>query len=197
MPELPDLEVIREQLDDRITGLEIVAAAVLHPFIVRNLLGSEAASELSGRRFTDVDRRGKFLLLALDSGVTVAINPMLAGRIRHGPPLTRDRKRDALRLALSDGSELRYNDTASMGKIYLARDLTEVPTFAEMGPARWTRRWTSTPLRSARRHTGRSRDADQPAVRHRHRQRLRRRDPLARAALPVSPPPQPRPGRTS
>ncbi|MCB9153433.1 MAG: hypothetical protein H6649_05180 [Caldilineae bacterium] len=134
MPELPDLEVIRERLADRVTGLEITTAAVLHPFIVRDLTGGEATSDLAGRRIRAVDRHGKFLLLALDSGVTVAINPMLAGRIRHGQPLARDRKRDALTLTLSDGTELRYNDTASMGKIYLARDLNEVPTFADSGP---------------------------------------------------------------
>ena len=37
-------------------------------------------------------------------------------------------------LGLSDGHELRYNDTADMGKIYLAADLSAVPAFAEQGP---------------------------------------------------------------
>lgn len=133
MPELPDLEVIRERLAERVVGLQIVSADLLRPIIVRDLTGGEVA-DLAGRSITSVGRRGKFLLLGLEGGATIAINPMLAGRIRHGPPLARDRKRDAFVLRLSDGAELRYNDTADMGKIYLARDLAAVPTFSEMGP---------------------------------------------------------------
>jgi formamidopyrimidine-DNA glycosylase len=133
MPELPDLQVIRERLAERVTGLQIVSTAVLRPIIVRDLTGGDLGG-LVGRSITAVDRRGKFLLLGLDGGATIAINPMLAGRLRHGAPLARDRKRDAFVLRLSDGAELRYNDAADMGKIYLARDLSAVPTFNELGP---------------------------------------------------------------
>ncbi len=87
-----------------------------------------------GRHFTDVLRRGKFLLLPLDDGVTLVINPMLAGRIRYGDPLTRDRARDALVLGLADGHELRYHDAKDMGKVYLVADLNQVPTLGELGP---------------------------------------------------------------
>jgi formamidopyrimidine-DNA glycosylase len=134
MPELPDLEVIRERLTDRVVDLQIVSAALLRPIIVRDLMGGDPVDELTGRWITTISRRGKFLLLGLDDGATIVINPMLAGRIRHAAPLARDRKRDALALGLSDGTELRYNDTADMGKIYLTRDLAAVPTFAELGP---------------------------------------------------------------
>jgi len=62
------------------------------------------------------------------------INPMLAGRIRHGEPLGRHRARDVLVLALEDGSELRYHDAVDMGKVYLADDLDQIPTYAGQGP---------------------------------------------------------------
>jgi formamidopyrimidine-DNA glycosylase len=133
MPELPDLEVIRERLTERVIGLQIVSAAVLRPIIVRDLTGGDLG-DLAGQSITAIGRRGKFLLLDLDSGAAIAINPMLAGRIRHGTPLARDRKRDAFVVGLSDGMELRYNDAADMGKIYLTRDLAAVPTFSDMGP---------------------------------------------------------------
>jgi len=87
-----------------------------------------------GRAFTDVIRRGKFLLLPLNGGVTLVVNPMLAGRMRYGAPLARHRTRDALVLGLADGKELRYNDARDMGKVYLVADPNQVPTFAELGP---------------------------------------------------------------
>jgi formamidopyrimidine-DNA glycosylase len=144
MPELPDLEVIREFLAPRLVDVSIETVQVRRPLIVRNLLdgdpsgsgpsGQSLAGHLVGRRFTAVSRRGKFLLLTLDSGATLVINPMLAGRIRYGEPLPRHRTRDALVLRLADGHELRYHDVKDMGKVYLADDLTQVPTFASQGP---------------------------------------------------------------
>ena len=104
------------------------------PIIVRNLLGDDFAGHVTGRAFADVRRRGKFLLLGLDDGTALVINPMLAGRLRYGEPLKKDRVRDALVLRLADGRELRYHDAEDMGKIYLTLDLGQVPTFLDLGP---------------------------------------------------------------
>lgn len=134
MPELPDLEVIREFLASCLAGVAIEAAEVRRPLVMRNLLPGDPAEHLVGRRFVDARRRGKFLLLPLDDETTVVVNPMLAGRLRYGQPLKRHRARDALVLHLSDGHELRYHDAKDMGKVYLAADLTQIPTFATLGP---------------------------------------------------------------
>jgi formamidopyrimidine-DNA glycosylase len=134
MPELPDLEVIREYLAPRISDVAIEIADVRRPLLVRNLLGGDTAEYLQGRCFTGAGRRGKFLLLPIDDGTHMVINPMLAGRIRYGEPLGRHRKRDALVLQLADGCELRYHDAKDMGKVYLTADLDEVPTFSTLGP---------------------------------------------------------------
>ena len=134
MPELPDLEVIREYLAPRLAGVAITAAEVRRPLVVRCLLGGDPANHLVGRHVVEVRRRGKFLVLPLDSGTWLVINPMLAGRLRYGPPLGRDRARDALVLALADGHELRYHDAKDMGKVYLVDDLAQVPTLPELGP---------------------------------------------------------------
>lgn len=134
MPELPELEAIRAFLGQRIVGVSITSALIRRPIVVRNLLGGDAAAHLLGRHFTGIDRRGKFLLLPLDSGAILVIHPMLAGRIRYGEPLARHRTRDALVLGLADGRELRYHDAKDMGKIYLTDDLAQVPAFDTQGP---------------------------------------------------------------
>lgn len=134
MPELPDLEVIREYLALHLPGVSITTAQVRRPVVVRHLLEGEPAEHLLGRKFVGVQRRGKFLILSLDDGTFVVINPMLAGRLRYGEPLARDRTRDALILGLADGQELRYHDAKDMGKVYLVRDLAQVPTYEELGP---------------------------------------------------------------
>jgi formamidopyrimidine-DNA glycosylase len=134
MPELPDLEVIREFLAHRIVDVHIVSAEVRRHLVVRNLLGGDMAAHLLGRQFTAVLRRGKFLILPLDDRGILVINPMLAGRLRYGAPLSRHRARDALVLGLTGGPELRYHDAKDMGKVYLTTDLNQIPTFSELGP---------------------------------------------------------------
>ena len=134
MPELPDLEVIREFLIPQIVGVPIIAVQVRRPIVVRNVLSGDPVDHLVGRHFSNVIRRGKLLLLPLDDGAALVINPMLAGRLRYGEPLDRHRKRDALVLSFADGRELRYHDSKDMGKLYLTRNLAQVPTFDNLGP---------------------------------------------------------------
>ena len=134
MPELPDLQVIREFLGTRVVGVPIVSVEQRRPIPVRNLLGGVLDDHLVGRQFVAVDRRGKYLLLPTDGEAVLVINPMLAGRIRYGEPLPRHRKRDVLVLDLADGKELRYHDAKDMGKVYLVDDVNQIPTYADQGP---------------------------------------------------------------
>lgn len=134
MPELPDLEVIRRVLDPCLAGVAVTSAQVTRPLIVRNLLGGDLGEYVIGHHFRGVERRGKFLLLPLDSGLMLVIHPMLSGRLRYGEPLPQHRKRDALLLGLAGGHELRYHDAAGMGKVYLSDDLNRIPGFAGQGP---------------------------------------------------------------
>jgi len=155
MPELPDLEVIRGFLSPRLAGVAIRAVEARRPIIVRNLLGGDLADHLIGRQFSGAGRRGKFLLLPLEGNLTLVINPMLAGRLRFGGPLGRDRTRDALVLRFSDGNELRYHDAVDMGKIYLTDNLGLVPAFADQGPDADDADLSSELFRDRlRRHTG-------------------------------------------
>ncbi len=135
MPEIPDLEVIREVLTRRLVGLAIAQVEEPRPLVVRVLAPEgDAATLLAGRTFQAIARRAKFLLLQLDGGVWLAANMMLAGAFRLCPRAERVRVRDYLLLHLSDGQDLRYYDPMGMGKVYITRDLALVPAYAEMGP---------------------------------------------------------------
>jgi len=134
MPEIPDLEVIREYLEGVLPGQRIESAEVLRPLVVRNLLSENFVSVLEGNGIGGVRRRGKFLLLDLESGQTVVINPMLVGRLLYCQPDKRRAAKTVLILHLSNGMELRYVDSKSMGKVYLTPDENLVPRFAGQGP---------------------------------------------------------------
>jgi len=135
VPELPDLTIVEEYLQRHIIGEEIVGAEMPRPTVLRDLTGEGLAAALLGRRFTDVTRRGKFLVLSLDDGARyLVINPMLAGRLQHVCSPMRRRARTYVVLSLSDGKELRYTDARSMGKLYITDDPELVPGLLDLGP---------------------------------------------------------------
>jgi len=135
MPELPDLEIIKDVLARRLVGRRIGEVDVLRPLVVRVLEpGATPESFLVGRTVAEVSRRAKFLRLALDDGGWIAINAMLAGRLRYTPATQRARVRDYVRIRFDDGGTLSYHDLKGMGKVYLTRHLDEIPGYAGMGP---------------------------------------------------------------
>lgn len=135
MPELPDLEVIKEVLQRRVVGRRITSVEIPRPLVLRVLDPGASAEELLRRRLlANIERRGKFLLLQTDKAPWIVVNFMLAGHFRLCPSRERKRTRDYVLFHLDDGSDLRYNDTRGMGKIYITTDQLRVPGLAEMGP---------------------------------------------------------------
>jgi formamidopyrimidine-DNA glycosylase len=139
MPELPDLTVVAEELERRVTGATVELVETPAPILVR-ATPAELQS-LVGSRLGAASRRGKFLLLPFErDGRTdrvLAANPMLAGRFwLLDNRRERVRARTGLRISLGDGRELRYVDREMLGKLYLVGPdaIDEIPGWAEMGP---------------------------------------------------------------
>jgi formamidopyrimidine-DNA glycosylase len=133
MPELPELEVIKDFLQEHVVGRRIEKIDILRPIVVRNLTALDFASPLEGQAFTKVERRGKFLILSFDA-LYLVINPMLSGRLYFCPSAERRLAKTFVIWHLQDGIDLRYVDEKQMGKVYLTSDLSLVPGFARQGP---------------------------------------------------------------
>jgi formamidopyrimidine-DNA glycosylase len=137
MPELPELEVVRDVLQRRVAGATIENVQVLPPggaIVVRDLTQSGFAPALTGATITSVARRGKFLVFAFESPVFLVINPKLSGRLQLAAPTEKRFAKTHVIFALSSGNELRYLDQKRMGQLYLTRELALVPGFAGLGP---------------------------------------------------------------
>ena len=138
MPELPDLTVVAEELERRVTGRAVLDAAAPTPILVRAT--PEELAQLVGTRAGTPARRGKFLLLPFERDGDVrrvlAANPMLAGRFWITASNEKVRARTGLRLRLDDSEDLRYVDREMLGKLYLVAPeaMDEIPGWTEMGP---------------------------------------------------------------
>ncbi|WOB08169.1 Fpg/Nei family DNA glycosylase [Piscinibacter gummiphilus] len=80
MPELPDITVYVDRLADKVQGRVLRRVKVLNPFLLRTAL--PPLGEAEGRTVTGVERLGKRVVLALDSGLFLVIHLMIAGRLR-------------------------------------------------------------------------------------------------------------------
>src|SRR5512143_3579946 len=116
MPELPELEVVREVLQRRVVGQTITEAQVLPPggpIVVRDMTGRDFQGALSGAQILRVQRRGKFLVFTVEpqpEALFLAINPKLTGRLQLAAASERRLPKTHIILALSSGLQLRYID---------------------------------------------------------------------------------------
>ena len=134
MPEAPDLEIVKDYLNDAVVGRRAASARVLKPTVVRSLHG-DFAEDVKGRRLERVERQGKFLLASFGD-TSLVVNPMLTGAFQHCPTSDKLFKRVCFVISLDDGWDLRYLDQRQMGRVYYVDDesMSQVPNLAEQGP---------------------------------------------------------------
>ena len=136
MPEIPDLEVVRDFLNDRLPGRTVERAEVLRPAIIRSHAAANFSQDVVGRTFGEVTRYGKDLFLPLNPDRLLAINLMLTGRLQWTEAPSKRAKRTYFLLGMGE-HDLRYIDERQMGLIYYVRpdELHErVPRLTGLGP---------------------------------------------------------------
>lgn len=112
MPELPEVETIRRQLEPEIVGCRIERVAVLDPRWTSPVPSRVVERGVAGRRIEAVERRGKYLLLRLEGGQTLVMHLRMTGNLLldgTGAPHLR------AVLRLDDGRELCFTDVRRFG----------------------------------------------------------------------------------
>jgi formamidopyrimidine-DNA glycosylase len=139
MPELPEVETIRLQLDKVLRGLKITEVEVLTE---KSLQGERR--EIGGRRVMGVKRRAKITIIELEGGIYLTIHLKLTGQLvyreqgignkeqsgkyceqKDGPYAVCDLPNKFTRVILSfdNGAKLYFNDLRIFGWMKIVRDL--------------------------------------------------------------------------
>src|SRR3990170_2960520 len=124
MPELPEVETIRRDLTPRIVGRTIAEAWVSPdaPKLVQGEAADAFCRRLAGRRVEELDRRGKYLLIRLEGGLTWIVHLRMTGGLIHsrvGCEGLPDGRFLRARFRLDDGSHLCYMDLRKLGTMWL------------------------------------------------------------------------------
>jgi formamidopyrimidine-DNA glycosylase len=80
MPELPDITVYIERLQNKLAGQTIARIRTPSPFVLRTAV--PRISEAEGRVVVGAQRLGKRVVLVLDNGWLIVLHLMIAGRLR-------------------------------------------------------------------------------------------------------------------
>ncbi|MFN0145693.1 MAG: bifunctional DNA-formamidopyrimidine glycosylase/DNA-(apurinic or apyrimidinic site) lyase [Dehalococcoidia bacterium] len=134
MPELPEVETIRRDLEPLVAGRRIVHLEV-DPATLPLLAGTTLdvlQANLVDRTVVSAGRRGKYLLFGLDDGRTLVVHLRMTGRL-----VWRDREAPAepyerARLLLDDGHDLRWSDLRKFGTWRVLDDTAAL--FKRLGP---------------------------------------------------------------
>ncbi|MDQ3121099.1 MAG: bifunctional DNA-formamidopyrimidine glycosylase/DNA-(apurinic or apyrimidinic site) lyase [Actinomycetota bacterium] len=146
MPELPEVETIRSQLAPRLAGRTLMRVEILDPRLTRPIELFEVAAELEGDSIVAVERRGKYLVLRLESGFALLVHLRMTGSFGF-EPTTHERAV----LELDDGTRLAYRDVRRFGTWLVLEDAELEPYLAgKNGPeplgARFTAEWLASRL---------------------------------------------------
>ncbi|MBX5474723.1 MAG: bifunctional DNA-formamidopyrimidine glycosylase/DNA-(apurinic or apyrimidinic site) lyase [Thermoleophilia bacterium] len=116
MPELPEVESVRRQLEPGLVGRRIERVEIADSRLVRPYEPVEVAAELEGERVAALERRGKYLIVRFESGRVLLIHLRMTGSLRHAPAgtLEPDPYRRAV-VSLDDGSDVAYRDVRRFG----------------------------------------------------------------------------------
>ncbi len=114
MPELPEVETIRRQLEPELVGRRIESVEVLDERLTRPVSPREVERACAGRRIEAVERRGKYLLLRLDGGRSLVMHLRMTGNLILGDPGEDVRYLRAV-IRLEGGATLLFTDARRFG----------------------------------------------------------------------------------
>jgi formamidopyrimidine-DNA glycosylase len=123
MPELPEVETVRQGLEHWVTGRRMKSVEVLHPRAVRRHVAGPAdfAAALADRTVTGVRRRGKYLWLPLDDDAAIIAHLGMSGQMLLQPVGAPDEIHLRARFRFDDdGPELRFVDQRTFGGLSLS-----------------------------------------------------------------------------
>jgi formamidopyrimidine-DNA glycosylase len=122
MPELPEVETLRQDLAKEVTGRRIKAVSVANGRSVRRHPSAKHfRALLEGRTIKGVSRLGKYLLLALDSGNTLVVHLGMSGQLLRVKSVKEPKpKHTHVVITFTQGGELRYVDPRTFGEMFVS-----------------------------------------------------------------------------
>jgi len=130
MPELPEVETIKRELEETVLGKKIVSVRINNPKVIKEPARESFVNGLKGVTIKAIIRKGKLLIFELSSGRSLAIHLRMTGQLVYPG----DRKQARVSFKLSDGKWLDFNDSRLLGELRLLDDWRDLKFIKQLGP---------------------------------------------------------------
>ena len=136
MPEMPEVEIIRRSLIDKVSGRRIEEVEFLLSRLVKWPSAGEFQAVLTSKTIVNLTRHGKYLLFHLDNKQIMVIHLRMTGRLSYISPGMETDKFTRIIFKLDNGDRLLYSDSRTLGTLYLLapEELWRISGLANMGP---------------------------------------------------------------
>jgi formamidopyrimidine-DNA glycosylase len=126
MPELPDITVYVEALEQRVMGAKLQSTRITHPFLLRTF--EPSLSALNAGQVVSVRRVGKRVALGFEGDLWLVLHLMIAGRLHWFPAGARKTGRAALAYFVFDSGTLTLTEagTKRRASLYVLGSSTEL-----------------------------------------------------------------------
>jgi len=131
VPELPEMETYRSQLNERIAGRAVAAAEVGRERTV-NVPVDQFIERVQGRTIERIDRRAKMLLFRLDNGDTLLLHLMLGGSMFYGT--TEEAPDRTAQVTLSFGERKLFFHGLRLGYLHIYDEAELTEKLSKLGP---------------------------------------------------------------
>lgn len=119
MPELPEVETIRQTLKRFVLGKQIKDVQIDWPNIIKHPRDPELfRKQVIGQTVHDIGRKGKYLLFELDDDILIS-HLRMEGKYMVVPSEEPVKKHTHVFFKFTNGEELRYNDVRKFGTMHL------------------------------------------------------------------------------
>jgi formamidopyrimidine-DNA glycosylase len=120
MPEMPEVETIKNELSPHIIGRSIVGVTLLWEKMLLQPSLHEFYTRIRGRKMRGLKRRGKYLIFELDNGDSLIIHLRMSGSLIMGRDSTPEYTRAIVHLG--GGTSIFFRDPRKFGKMQLVED---------------------------------------------------------------------------
>jgi formamidopyrimidine-DNA glycosylase len=129
MPELPEVETIKNELLPYVTGRVIKGVEICWDRMVKYPSAEEFGQRVTGQKITGLTRRGKYLFFQLNGGEILVMHMKMTGSLLVNPP---DGKFSRAVFHLDKGIDVHFRDPRKFGKMWLDSD--KKTTTGKLGP---------------------------------------------------------------
>ena len=149
MPELPEVETVKETLKLKLIGKKIKDVKIYYEGIIAYPEVKEFSNQIKNLSIKDIKRRGKWLMFDLDKYYLLS-HLRMEGKYFFKNKEEKLDNHEHVVFILDDDEELRYRDTRKFGKMYLIKkeDINSIGPIKDLGLEPWDDSLTKEYLRS-------------------------------------------------